>query len=251
MILEFESINNIRDLGGIKTADGKRIKEGLLLRSGELSAASDSDISRLKKEYALSDIVDLRDEWEADSKPDNLPDGVKYSNIPAFPPFEDKGELVYDNLVKSFSDDPLGSYKALYRRLAENEHSVEAFSRFLNTVIEARGAVLWHCRQGKDRTGVAAILLLTALGVDEEDIIAEYLETNNAAASMIERLERENASDEQISYAKAHCFVARECVMEYFYAVRRLCGTVMNYLTERIGLTQQEITALREKYLEE
>jgi len=250
MILEFESINNIRDLGGIKCADGRRVKRGLLLRSGDLSRASDGDIFRLEEEYAVSDVIDLRDEWETKEKPDRLPGGAEYHNMPAFPPFEEQGELVYENLVKSFADDPLSSYKSLYKRLAQNDHSKEVYSRFMKTVIGASGTVLWHCRQGKDRTGVAAILLLTALGADERDIIADYLETNDAVRPMLEKMEKNGASREELDYARLHGLVMEECVAVYFDTVKNEHGSLMEYITGELGITQDDIEKLREKYLD-
>ena len=80
--LSLESIADARHLGGYHAADGKRIREKALLRSGTLFAASPNDIDRLVKEYGLTTVIDLRTAKESEEKPDPVILGVSYHAIP-------------------------------------------------------------------------------------------------------------------------------------------------------------------------
>ena len=65
-----------------------------------------------------------------------------------------------------------------YRTMISSEPSLEAMREFFDVLLEDDGAVLWHCTQGKDRTGVAAAAILLALGVDRDEIMRDYMRTN-------------------------------------------------------------------------
>ena len=81
MPLSFDAIENARDLGGIKTRDGRTVRHGLLLRCGNLSRATDPDIETLRRDFHLSDIVDFRFDAEAAKDPDREIPGVRHTQL--------------------------------------------------------------------------------------------------------------------------------------------------------------------------
>ena len=83
-MISFAGIINARDLGGLTTADGKTIRKGLLLRAANLSQATDADLAKLRRDYRLSSIIDLRTAVERKEKPDRIPEDVELRIHPIF-----------------------------------------------------------------------------------------------------------------------------------------------------------------------
>lgn len=183
MFVNFDGIKNARDLGGIPLSGGKKVKSGRLLRSAGLANASDADIRRLESEFSLKLIADFRDGVEIARAPDRAVPGAEHHALPALPPFPDGGHRKRDEGIPDFD----ASFRRVYTDLAAGEEAKGAYREFFRLVLEAEGGgVLWHCTQGKDRTGVAAILLLTALGADWADIERDYFLSNEGLAYQFE-----------------------------------------------------------------
>ncbi|ROO88163.1 protein-tyrosine phosphatase [Actinocorallia herbida] len=191
--LGLESAPNARDLGGYKTADGRSVRPGLVLRTEALHQLTDADQARLRA-LGVRDVVDFRGAPEiAMSGEDLLPDGVSYHHLPVVAEDHD----IYTLIAPLVTDpDPalqrqvLGDGRAeaimvdLYRWFVSDAEAREPFARALHLVERAEKPVLFHCTAGKDRTGWLAALLLTALDVPRETILADYLLTNERQRSL-------------------------------------------------------------------
>ncbi len=165
-LLPMQGAFNMRDLGGYKAAGGKHTKWRTLLRSDELYELTAADLDYLATLPLRTDI-DFRGESEQVSAPDKLPAGVnRYplyidaANVSSFLDggtnnFTSKMELIYAHIIRHFQP----AYQEFFRILAQ----------------EQSAPLLFHCTAGKDRTGIAAALLLSALGVDRTTIMADYL----------------------------------------------------------------------------
>ncbi len=159
---------NVRDLGGLETADGGMIRWNTLYRAGNLSEADAADWERLRAAGVRS-ILDLRSLSEINSCPDRAPEGISWRHTP----------LQTEEIDMS---DPAGSAgRAFQNSLKEGyiymvDRHINLLASALNCLTEGleRGAVLFHCSAGKDRTGVLASSVLYLCGVDQEDIIADY-----------------------------------------------------------------------------
>ena len=172
-MLKLKGTKNIRDLGGI-AADGKHIKYGMLLRSGHLNAISDRDITKLQQ-YGLRTVIDLRIDEEKLEKPNAVMAGVKYYEMP-----------VFDDSLPGMSHeskqnlDGIPDMRELYAYVM-NSGCIGNLAAIVQRIVRAgeeEHAVLYHCTEGKDRTGMVTALLLTVLGVSREDIVSDYLLTN-------------------------------------------------------------------------
>ena len=82
--ITFTGIINARDLGGLTTREGKTIRKGLLLRTANLSQATETDLDKLRQDYRLSTVIDLRTAVERKEKPDRIPEDVEVRIDPIF-----------------------------------------------------------------------------------------------------------------------------------------------------------------------
>ncbi len=255
---------NARDLGGIRAAGGRKIAVNKLIRSGELSKATDDDLDKLTH-IRLAAVVDLRSPSELALKMDRLPDGVKFIHCPVVSDLvpgitRESVEDPYDGLkradyAKDLSEGGKVKMRSLYPILVENSNAVEQYGRFFECLLDNEdGAVLFHCAMGKDRAGVAAALLLYALGVSMQDIMADYMYTSVCCAEKIRRDTdacRALTDDEQLLESIYWLNTTDESYLEaMFESCIEQCGSVERYLAEKLGLKQKSISRLRALYLE-
>lgn len=186
---------NARGLGGIPTADGSAIAEGVLFRSDSLSALTDSGIEALV-DLGIGTVIDLRTDTERSRSADVLPKDGSISLI-ALPVLG--GAM--DEMVKELVPDPgaqvsftqqqieaaldrVPTLEQLYQGILES--SAPQFAELGRAVIAAaqtdRPGVLFHCTAGKDRTGLAAAILLLLAGVEVPTVVADYTETEKNLA---------------------------------------------------------------------
>src|SRR5689334_15581396 len=193
---------NTRDLGGVRTADGRTVRRGLLLRSGALGRLTDDDLLRLG-EQKIAWLIDLRDASEIDAAPpDRLPGPPtpQVRHIPVFDPghplFTYVSALLMGRDVTAYEgsaeEGSPGAMLRIYRWMVADPGARAGFAEALRTIADADEPVLYHCSAGKDRTGWLTAVLLELLGVDRDVIMADYLGTNEysraAHASIIEAM---------------------------------------------------------------
>ncbi len=170
-------VSNARELGGYRTKDGRTVKFGKLLRSGELAGMTAADKKKLTKKYHVVKIVDFRTDLEiSDDRADPKLPGAEYRNYPYSPfPYLLRtaeglrlgNDLMYDLITLDRDGDLVGDYyRANYRTMIRSEEGIAMFRGFFRDLLDADGgAVLCHCSRGKDRTGNAAVLLAVFLRV--------------------------------------------------------------------------------------
>ena len=171
-LLPLESAINMRDLGGYTGTDGRKTKWNKLYRSEELAHLSRFDQDQLS-DLGIDYIFDFRDEKKAANLPDFIPEGAVYENIPIL-----KG--IKGNYKTLDYDDP-DAIDGYMRNLYDYQvrSTAQAFARILHILADEPDAkIMFHCTNGKDRTGFMAALLLLLAGVPEETIISDYTLTN-------------------------------------------------------------------------
>ena len=181
-----QSIRNFRSLGGQTTADGRRVRSGLVYRSAHLAEASDADLEKLV-ELGIRKAFDFRNAGDIDMEgPNRLPDGVEQVSLPMVDPANQSGlRTDYSKLSAEELEERFGNGKAFQWMKEASGRSVSdpvrtgQFGEFVRGLLAPGTApVLFNCSAGKDRTGWAASLLLFAVGVPEPQVVDHYLETN-------------------------------------------------------------------------
>jgi protein-tyrosine phosphatase len=234
-----EGASNFRDLGGYPTVDGRIVRRGLVYRSGALHALTGSDVDRLRS-VDLRVAFDLRSEAERVAEPTSAP-FVRVVGVP----------LTRSASARSFTEYADGEaylrdrYHEIVFELAEVVGSVlraVAHDDCLPAVI--------HCAAGKDRTGVVAAVLLLALGVDDETVVADYALTSDCEAA--ERVEELAAKLDGLPPAVAAGVLGTHprALAEVIGELRRRFATVEDYLTTSAGLTPGDLVALRARLTE-
>jgi len=263
--IHLNSIKNSRELGGYATADGRKIKSGVLLRTGRLNEISEKDIRKLKDTYRLGHIIDFRMSMELPDSPDPAIDGAEYHHLDVI----DISSFFSDVDIPDFDITKLDPFEVaeltiksgiqndrMYIGFLSCDTGKKAFGDFFRILLSAdrETAVLWHCTSGKDRTGLAAMLLLSAFGVDEEVIVDDYLLTNEYNAQRIEgarQLMIKKGYDEDFITQAVIVFdaVDESYMRNALSYLKKEYGSVLGYIKDGLKISQKEIDSLKEKYL--
>lgn len=252
-------LKNFRDLGGIPTENGKKIRSGLLYRSGHLCKISEEKAEFLRDDKRIGIVVDLRSPSELAEKQDVLADGVRYIHLP---PLNDEQNPSINKhnreaVLKNIMAKEGGAKKHLsdiYRLMVTQKESLEAFRDFIRLLLEnGEKGVLWHCTQGKDRTGIAAAVILMALGAERKEIMRDYMRTNRSCAFVNfwifigVCLVKFNV---RAARSLDHLLSARTFFMKAaFDEIDRVYGGTEGFLHDGIGLSDDEILRLKAIYL--
>lgn len=177
--LPLEDVKNARELGGVPTMDGKVTKWGKFLRTATLDDIKIDDIKTLK-DYGVESIIDLRRAGEIpfDSKSHELiKENFNYNHISLAPSEEFRKEEIQQIINREVS---IGS---TYRNLIDNYPKIK---EIMEVFASTDGISLFHCQEGKDRTGIISMILMGLANVGRSDIIADY-EVSSAYLGYIER----------------------------------------------------------------
>ncbi len=179
------SAPNLRDLGGWPTADGGRIRSGVVFRSAGLDRLADEDLPAFG-ELGISTVFDLRTQHETTDQPDRLPAGIASVQLDVL---ADADRAAPAELQRIFSNPALAGeqlgdgqaeryFESAYRGFVTLPSARGAYRRLFEAIAEADEPVLFHCATGKDRTGWATAVLFSLLGVTDSVVMEEYLLTN-------------------------------------------------------------------------
>lgn len=267
MNILFDNILNARDLGGIPGAGGRAIRPHRLLRTAHLHDASDADVERLKHEYHLCRIFDFRSMGEFQAIPDREIDGVQHHLLPTIDmraeqqtgkPIPDEAFLELDRHIVNYSFYPEVQMMArnMYPSLICSEFSQLQYAAFLRLIVEAPedGGILWHCAQGKDRTGWGAAFLMFALGVERETVIADFDVSNEAYLPIVNKLNADvlarGGGEAEMAVIQAFMGVSTPNFISTLQLIDRQFGGMTNYLHDILCLSHDDIQLLRKRYLE-
>lgn len=255
--LPLKSVFNTRDLGGMLTNDGRSILPYQLIRSGELYHLSAEDASILQKEYHLATVLDFRTEEEKSQKPDTVIEGVTYVKNPIF---EESmlgitREMSPMDMLLHLGENPDVYMMNLYQKIVLDRNAQYYYARFFQHLIDndEGHAILWHCSVGKDRVGIATMLLLYALGVPRGEIMDDYMRTNTCQSKDMEYLcrlmESRDVPENTIEKFKA-VMSAKECYLQSaINTIEAEYGSMEQYLRHAMCLTASNLSKLKKRYL--
>ncbi|MGM0238716.1 MULTISPECIES: tyrosine-protein phosphatase [Enterococcus] len=242
-------ITNFRDIGDITTQLGK-LESGLFFRSGELTELNESDINFLKNKCEIKKVYDFRSADEIKKNPDLKINGIEISNIDILASITANGASLEGMLSNS---DIHKSMLETYTEIVTSQSALNGYSKFLTEVLQTKQPILFHCFAGKDRTGFAAALILKISGASDEQIMKDYLKTNEsrkiANQSILNSLDGK-LSASQINDLKVALVVdssylehAKEILIKQF-------GSLDNYLTSGLKLQDDYVEQFQKIYIQ-
>lgn len=233
-----------------------------LIRSGELHKASKHDIELLVDGHNLARIVDFRTDMERKGAPDpqdEMPN-ITFHDLPVFTHaaigITHEGGAAGDMAaLKNYMGDPVAEVEKLYKVSLLENNGQKAYASFLEILLDASdGATLWHCTEGKDRAGLAAVLVESALGVPIEYVRADYLATNifvrNAAEKLLDLLGRHGVASEIDLDIDAFMYANINYLDGALNAIKKEYGGMDIYLDKALGFGADKVSKLQELYLE-
>lgn len=279
--IELDGPKNLRDLGGMRTKSGKKVRDGVLLRSDSLHALSDRDVEILVS-MGLRCAYDLRNDVEQKRATDREIPGCLIISDPVFP--EKMEGVTHDE------EDQFGQYirfveqvrnnldaeelmKEDYRTFVTSEHSRNSFHFFLTDLLRRareaqqkgeKAAFLWHCAAGKDRTGFAAALLEFNFGVPKEDILDDYVLTSRYVNPGIRELagglgqqmkeyygDRYEETVRMVEGSVKALVDARAAYLEASWEkAEEMYGSFSSFITEGLAFSQADQEEMRRLFLE-
>lgn len=247
-VLPLEGGRNFRDLGGYRTADGRTVKWGVLFRSGSMHGLTDKDFQTLAG-MGIRTVCDLRDRRERAAEPVRWPNAemprvlsddydLDLRFLPAGAPKDWTPEAVRTAMAASYPR-MLQQFNGQYRRM---------FAELL----AGHAPLAFNCSAGKDRTGIAAALLLTALGVPRATVIEDYLLTNTTLDPA--KLLGGGASPSPLATLPKPVLqpllaADRSYIEAALAVVDGHAGGADGYLRDELGLSPADIKRLRDLYL--
>jgi protein-tyrosine phosphatase len=244
---------NFRDFGGLPTESGRHVRPDRLYRSGQFFDLPAGALAfALQLDFEV--IVDLRDAKERRSAPSPWPSN--YQGRLLLHDSDPTGVPPHLALLGSDTLTPGGIvryYESLYATLPFDPLYRELFARALLRLTDASGRVLIHCAVGKDRTGVLCALILSALGVARESIMADFLRSSKAPS--LEGLKRRafewarqhHGQEITQSTVDALLDVEPAYLQAAFQQIERRCGSVAGYWQES-GVSAAITAQLRDRF---
>ena len=253
--LPFAGGNNFRELGGYRADEGKTVKWGQIYRgfpTGRLT--TEADRARLDG-LGLRLILDLRSSAEAAKLPDYVPDGARLVQICGLRDATGQEiDFSPNDIQRLVQSAPAGMSltQLMYRQMLTGN---KAFKELFRALEAGETPILFHCSAGKDRTGVAAMLILLALGASDETICADFVQTNVCRKAEIDALLAGHAEEIAADPSKRMRFCTQAGVDPgaapyVLQVIREACGSAEEYLAREYGLTPARRMRLRRMYLE-
>jgi protein-tyrosine phosphatase len=246
-VLALEGGRNFRDLGGYETRDGRRLRWGKLYRSGLMSGLTPADYDVLASR-GVRFICDLRTNSEREESP------TAWERIPNLSYWSRDYAMSFGDLRRRLVESGLtieGAQAAMvdvYRRLPFEQ--APSYSELFKRIAAGEVPLIFNCSAGKDRTGVAAALILSALGVPEETILDDFLLTNTTLDRLRLIRSRTIVAELGDEVAMVILSVEPEYIHTCLSVVREAHGSVEAYLEARLGVGAAELARMRDLLLE-
>ena len=254
--LPFDQAHNFRDLGGYLSDDGRYTRWGKIYRTDKLSSLSEQD-QRYLQRLGVKRIVDFRSDEERKTAPhslhpesriliDPLPIDVEAAQIERVTARLQEQNVSVQDMVEFL----MSANRAMVT------HFTDTYRHWIHSLLsDDHYPQLFHCTAGKDRTGLAAALLLRAIGVSEETVMEDYLATNHYTAARIDEVIRQIQEmdiftvDEPVIRTLFH--VQPQFINAAFEVIGQRYGNIEAYFEDGLALDRFQREQLRDMLLEE
>ncbi len=242
-----EKSPNFRTYNGLKNSEGKRFRENVLFRSGSITALPSSDKLKIH-DLKLTTIVDFRTDFEVQREPDDTA-GLKVNsvriplgNINQQSSIQMFALLNSPNSTEATADSMMMSF---YQNFAS---MVKSYKSFFEILLIPDSKVLFHCSAGKDRTGIASALLLKALDFDDQDIMSDFLRSNEAVGAVdVQKMKMYGIPEKMGSILMG---VKSTYLTEAISRINKEYGSLDKMLESELGIGNKQKQLLKDKYLQ-
>ena len=246
-LVRLASADNFRDVAGPghRTADGRRLRRGVLFRSNELTLTHED--AQALAALGVETIFDLRDAHEVEAHPDAPVPGATWRHV------EVKGIPMEAVASLQTREQGLAVMGEVYRGFVEKEGGRAAFGELLHAIAAGQGTQVFHCTAGKDRTGWASVLLLHVVGVAPGTILADYLATNTISSATREKylgMVRQHLGADKVEVYETVMVADEDYLQQAYDAVRSSYGSMEGYLREGLGLGPDTLAGLRARLVD-
>lgn len=256
-LLPLKTVRNPRDLGGYVGYAGRKIKKRRLLRTGTVAKLSQEDADFLRA-YGVKTIIDLRSPQECVKRPDRLVDGIASVHIPISSRDQTQAGASFEDLADMYATKPLAGFRHMigsYQKMVSRPHSQAAFHDLLAFLAQQEtGGTIFHCSEGKDRTGMSTVFILYILGVDLETIRQDYLASGPLLNDYRARRDREcvERGDNLIFRANLRSLgtVNNEYLDAALLLIQEKYGDLDHFIVNQLGVGPGMQECLRDLYLE-
>ena len=250
-ILKINGGHNFRDMGGYRTTDGRTVRWATLYRSGVMSKIDPSEIATLKS-LGIVSICDLRTTRERARHPTTWHEG---SSVEMLTRDYDMSAGVLKNLIAGedvSTQDIADHMHVIYRDLLEEQ--AESYAALFRRLADGQVPLVFNCAAGKDRTGIAAALILSALGVSREDVMADYALTNEFIDGLVDMMRQDEDFSEWFSEKPESAYPLLRAEPPYlegmFDELEERYGGLKPYLADILYVSEADIEAMRNNLLE-
>lgn len=257
--IQLHRLFNTRDLGGMHTEDGKIVCSGKLYRSGELYAADKDDLEWIHTH--VSRVIDFRTSLERNEKPDPQmtdTDAVHLPVMEELAPGITRDRASYAAAFQRIAEDPDAAYwymADVYRDMILQEHARIQYKKMVSLLLEdVPLGILWHCTAGKDRAGFASVIVETILGISREDILRDYMMTNECRRQeneqMIQGFLRLFADRSAAEKGMRILFCADPVLFQtWYHEAQREFGSMEAYIRDGLMISTEMQQEIRRRYL--
>ena len=236
-VLKIDGVINFRDLGGYLTNSGSQVKWHKVYRSAQLDRMSPEGVKSLS-DLGVKAVVDLRFTQESNKYP-TMREAVPLAEMLSWhAEFQNDGEDRAGAMQMSWKDsldslDPRQVREAMRINYPQKLYSHRAiYRKMLLRLAEGQTPMVFHCAAGKDRTGVAAALILSLLGVADQQIVEDYLLTQKEVGNLVDSWLAAGAAGnaDQEDFQQRMMRLPREVIQPVFEADEAYITTLLDYV---------------------
>ncbi len=250
----FNDTLNFRDLGGLKSKDGRKVRSGFFFRGAGLAYFNEKELEEFGK-LKVKTIMDLRSLSEITTIPDPVVEGASYIQHNGLT-VEGSEDIDWSpagmRKIGGAAEKQLEQIRGYYKTIALNN---EAYRIMLKEIEDRHVPIYFHCMTGKDRTGVGAMIILLTLGVKEEEIRRDYLLSNLYRRAVLKQ-SLADVEDEAKDHPELKKLIAiQDGVLEETFdtvmnSILEKYGNTDAYLEKEYGLDEKKRQEMRDFYLE-